>query len=150
MKSLWVLALVFLAGCATAPKQYDLQTSYDIPAEYDVVWSALIEFFAENSIPIETVEKDSGFIAAKWGNGSMPAAWFDCGSNGILIVEDRSGKFNIHVTDGDSGVRVRVTTVYAVLRSFGDSVSWSACNSTGEFESYVAEQIYAKTGVDLK
>ena len=99
MKSFLVLAFaaVVLAGCATAPKEFAFDPTVTIDASYDAVWAAVVEFFAIGSLPIDTIEKDSGLIVTSWmdagkGPHEENKDYCDCGSAGMGTKEWTRGK----------------------------------------------------------
>ena len=61
-----VLTCSLGAGCASAPKTFNFNPVATIDAEYDDVWSAVVEYFAVSNLPIDTIEKDSGLIVTSW------------------------------------------------------------------------------------
>jgi len=64
-RSLFLLAAtLMLSGCATTPQTFAFDKSRDVAAGFDKTWEGVISYFAENNIPIATVEKDSGLIVA--------------------------------------------------------------------------------------
>lgn len=64
---LLVVSVLMLTSCGArfVPKTFNYpakNTSQPIHLSYDKVWSGVVDFFAENNIPISTIEKSSGLI----------------------------------------------------------------------------------------
>ena len=63
-----MLIATLLTACSTQTYvvrgQYDIANSVTTTTPYDQVWNNIIDFFAENSIPIGTLSKDSGLITS--------------------------------------------------------------------------------------
>lgn len=134
-----------LAGCATMPKIYDVQSDRTFNASFDDTWDAVIEYFAENNIPIRTIEKDSGVIYAEQmfatGYDVSFLDYADCG--GLALADSRRAQFNVLVREAsDVTTRVRVTTEFVEARRdfWGQSIS-VVCNSTGAMEDAVLTSV---------
>jgi len=137
--ALCLVALLFVTSCATAPKVRNIQTSWEIDASYDDVWTALIETFADFNLSIETIEKDSGLVGGGWQ--TIPKNYCDCGSPGLMTDWERSGKFNVFVKKTDTGTSLKVNAVFRVRRTFGDSSSMVNCVSTGVLENAIYQHV---------
>jgi hypothetical protein len=147
---LLVLAVVALVGCATAPKQFTFDPTLSIDANYDAVWSAVVEYFAVSSLPIATIEKDSGLIVTGWmdagnGSGAENKVYCDCGGSGLNTQDWTRGKFNVFVKSlGDEKTQIRVTSTYQQGRHFSDVASTVNCSSTGFLEKGVHDYVLAR------
>jgi hypothetical protein len=82
----FIIVLSFSTSCVTAPKYHSFEKSWTMPSDYDVVWEAIIEFFAENNWPIDTLEKASGIISSEWVGLPRKTEICDCGGSGITSV----------------------------------------------------------------
>lgn len=65
------LPVLLLTGCAAAinitPPQYTKpQNKFIVDAGYDKAWSGVIDWFAENHITIDKLDKESGIVTAKY------------------------------------------------------------------------------------
>ena len=134
-------------GCATAPMPRQIVNSFDYgDMEYDSVWSAVVETFAELNLPIDNMEKDSGLITTDHisflGTGNDGVC--DCGGTGILIERARTGKFNVFVKNGSTGVSVRVNAQFEQTLEFDRSLSTRQCVSTGVLEARINDLIREK------
>jgi len=145
-----VASLLFLGGCATAPKTYDFDPVAVIDADFDDVWSAVVEYFAISSLPIDTIEKDSGLIVTSWmdasgGYGGADERFCDCGSGGLTTYYWTRGKFNVFVKESAAGgVDLRVTCTYQQRRGVLDTNATVSCPSTGYLEMQLHDYIRAK------
>ena len=150
-----LLILLFVSGCATAPKKYDFNPVCSLEGSYDEVWNALVEYFAIANLPINTIEKDSGLIVTSWmdassGAGSEDKTICDCGGSGIAIPQWSRGKFSVFVKVTPSGtVDLRVTCTYQQGRKFMDAFATVVCESTGHLENNIHEYVRARaTGLE--
>ena len=147
------VSAIMVAGCATAPKSYHFDPVAVVEADFDAVWSAVVEYFAISSLPIDTIEKDSGLIVTSWMDasrgygGSENKTICDCGGAGMMITHWARGKFNVFVKEaGGGGVELRVTCTYQQRRELMESFSTVNCPSTGHLEKQVHDYVRAKVG----
>jgi hypothetical protein len=142
------LVFFFLWSCATAPVPRQIVNSFQIDKPFDLVWSAVIETFAELQLPIMNMEKDSGLIVTDWIElvGQDNSGYCDCGGLGINIEVNRVGKFNVFVkkASGDS-CEIKINTSYQQTIKFGDLVSKRNCISTGKLEKEFFDLVSSKT-----
>jgi tetratricopeptide (TPR) repeat protein len=132
------------------PKQHIFDKQVKIYNEYDIVWSAIISFFAENNVPIRTIEKASGLIVAE--SQIFPEVWADCGSASFIETRsDATGTFNVFaVKQTGGGVNVTVNASfyanrYDILNE--EPMPPMQCNSTGEFERMLLGYVAAMANV---
>jgi hypothetical protein len=144
------LAVAFsLAGCATAPKQFTFDPVVTIDASFDDVWSAVVEFFAVGTLPIETIEKDSGLIVTSWMDateeqGYVDDRWCSCGSEFLSPEDWTRGKFNIFAKSlGPNSTQLRVTCLYQQARG-GLGSGIVTCNSNGSLEAAIQRYVAVK------
>jgi len=145
-----MIALVLvLTGCGRAPRPTVFTNSQTHSNDFDAVWSALIETFADNSWPIDTIEKASGLITTDWL--SIPAgplatryeeaeALADCGTEGGLIsVPQYAGKmkFNVFVKTVAAGTELRVTCTF-------QSIVGGMCLSKGIAEARIMQGVTSR------
>ena len=146
---------VFVSGCAsTPPATYEVNNQQVVQQSYDVAWSAVIEFFADNMIPIDVLEKESGVIVSRAITIRNPvlSAWVDCGSMGgrslshidtIIARVD----FNIRIASQENGTLFRVNFLAPTqLNRTDNGFGWldHYCVSTGKFESSLIEFVSSK------
>ncbi len=139
--TLTCLGMMLLVSCAAAPKQYIFDKELNIQNDYDKVWSAVISFFAENSIPVKTLEKESGLIMSE--SQTFPESWVDCGKGSFIEVKSPTiGVFNVFVRELDNGkVKVQVNVTYRCNFTYKDASRQVTCNSTGEFERIILDYV---------
>jgi hypothetical protein len=127
---------LLLFGCGTMPTKRVIDNELRIWSNYDAVWGAVVAFFAENNIPVKTMEKSSGFIMAE--SQIFPKEWIDCGQAGF--GETRSspiGTFNVFVQEINGEIKVKINTSFHSQRydTLNDrSMGTMECYSTGQFE----------------
>lgn len=151
MKRLLIVSLLFFVYCATAPPKYEFNPVATIDADFDAAWTAVVEYFAIGSLPVNTIEKDSGLIVTSWMDASINGmkedkTFCDCGGAGLAIPQWTRGRFNIFVKKLPAGgIDLRVTCTYQQRRSFMDSYNTVNCESTGHLESAIHDYVRAKT-----
>lgn len=148
---------VCLLGCSASkpPKQYTFENKRTFQYDQERVWTSVVEYFAQQNIPIKNMEKVSGFIATEywidptWSQGGILDA--DCGEWGDAVLSDLSVQFNVFVKNaGDSQTSVQVNTVWrGVWKGYniilGRTVEKPVtCTSTGKLEMKVIEGIRAR------
>ena len=138
-------------GCATAPLKFDFNPVATIPGDFDVVWSAIIEYFAISNVPITTIEKDSGIIVSDWMDASAQRSraedetFCSCGRAGVATIWWTRVRFSVFAKRTDAAsVDVRVTCLYQQHRQFADLYATGNCNSTGYLERQLHEYVMAK------
>jgi len=148
------LVCLTLAACASAPVPRQIQSSFPVDQPFEKVWQAVIETFAELSLPILNMEKVSGLIVTDWisfrgqkdGTGHC-----DCGKAGYPFSEqDRSGKFNVYVKRiGDGACEVKVNATFEQFNADAFTNSGQTrkrpCVSTGKLEKEIYELVLSKT-----
>lgn len=162
-----ILCVVIASSCS--PKVYTIQGSYsaknsvETEKSFDQVWNNVIDFFAENNIPIATLEKESGIIVAsnvnidgnavsrEDENGKIinPNAWFvtPYTPNKNASTPKVSCTFNVRVRKMDTGktyISVNLSNINAIatiaqfnphtfITTYRDIII--ECKPTGKFES---------------
>lgn len=133
--------LLLLAGCATAPRSYDVQTTHQFQtADTDEVWTAVVELFSERGWSIDNMERASGIITTDWmsvSNGS----YLDCGGSGIAVESGHVGSFNVFIREQDEAPTLAVNTSWRAQRSFGGTTGVVECVSTGVLEREIHEEV---------
>lgn len=163
----WTLAAICcLSSCS--PRVYGLRGNYAVvpsietTSSFDDVWDRVIDFFAENNIPIATLEKASGIIVANGVNISESLisvenqqgeildkhAWFVFPYERFVYPYEYIGgkvqcSFNVRVRKQDNG-RTLITInlggisghKLVLMKSLMPQITEKAapCYSTGKFE----------------
>jgi len=128
MKHRIVLAVVLgLLGCVTyVPPQ--VKTAEPLPAapvraSFERTWSTVIDYFADNAIPVKTIDRASGYIAAErigdWNN----ATWADCGKLSGPLLSEKGGGGPVAPQQAVFNVRVRGDSVASTVQIV---VRWTA------------------------
>jgi hypothetical protein len=125
----------------------DSRTVY---ASFGKTWDAVIDVFASQNIPISTMERASGFIAAErtsWRLASLFDRDYvlrlsDCGRYGPNPYLPTAALYNIVVRGDGSASTVKVTTTYTSTGAFYTnptriSPTRLECTSRGVFEDSV-------------
>src|SRR5690606_16368783 len=117
------VALFALGGCGTnppKPHQFESTRTYT-NVSFDQGWENVVGYFANNSIPIKNIAKDSGVIYAE--ATAFPSAMADCGEDweeGDWSVLPKAGKFNVFFRRGDP----LTVTVNADFMTLSEGVTW--------------------------
>lgn len=131
----------------------DIQKTFHYEAGFDVVLQGVIDFFATNSIPIKTIEKDSGIIysersyAPSDDSSAHGSGFADCPSRPLVTFDDVIAEFNVFVPPNDQGkTKVQITTrfwrtgitpgILVVPHKIKD-----ICKSNGKFEKVLSEHL---------
>jgi hypothetical protein len=115
------------------------------------VWNAVIDEFAQDNVPIRTIDRSSGFIATDaLAVAGADVTWADCGT-----IKEQGGKrgtdrsvplapttaiYNAHVQGDTATSTVRVTITWASVSSMAPV----RCVSLGAWESGFEQNVRAK------
>jgi hypothetical protein len=140
------LALTFgllTFGCVgTAPVISETpRPPLEVQAPFAKTWDAVIERFADRLIPITTIDRSSGFIAA--GTLRTPSyadAWADCGRDPQRVpYVPASVTYNVLVRGDSMTSTVRVTALW-----LPPSTAQFRCVSTGVWEGQFERDVAAR------
>jgi hypothetical protein len=132
-----VAVILLISGCAQPrpPAPSPVREETVVNAGFAGTWDATIDHFAEDNIPISTIDRASGFIATTRlavdrGTAAMAS---DCGSGqglaaGIRVVATQA-IYNVLVRGDEESSTVRVTASWS-----NPEASW-ACTTTGVWET---------------
>lgn len=151
------ISLATLVACSgtmhiTPPEYRQVQNSYSYRVSYDQAWLLVVDWFAENNVTIDKIEKTSGFISAKYNIRLHPNA-LDCGEIKVSILAtlqryEETANVNVTVRPVDANntkVNVNISGSYEGMghdHGWGKKLPFSGpCVSTGEFEKSVANFI---------
>ena len=135
----FILPLILLTGCSSLPRQPYIEKSRLYNAPKDIVWEGVIDFFTENSIPIKTVEKDSGLIYAEQQFTKPMSVWAECGTRGMmpfLTPSQDSVSLNLFVRENAEGNQTTVD-INTVFKRMYRNIGLAPCNSTGILEEII-------------
>lgn len=128
----YLFAALVAAGCQAGAPPVPLQT-VTVNAPFDRTWNAVIDIFTTSDLPIATIDKSSGLIAASsLGIGMTDGNnWASC--PGIIGPPASRGTFNVVVRQGVMGTDVRVTASF--------SNQHAPCRSKGVFERWIQTRV---------
>ncbi len=145
-----LLALILISGCASSPKPVKPvdDTAFYL-ARFDKIWDAATVTLSEESIPIDSMNKDRGVIITKFVNYSVgPQAHHDIDaiaqkpSAARLAIWSQVGyTLSILITPiNDMSTKVKVT---AHIEAYDRNVSqeWHECISNKVIENRIIEKI---------
>lgn len=172
MKKIGILIVALFMGlglysCASTVSmirgQYSVVNSVTTTSSFEDVWSRVIDFFAENNIPIGTIAKDSGIITAtnirfgdnlvsyedKYGQIVNPNAWFVLPYMKDVVGGRADCSFNVRVRKNDNGtcsIQVNLSNITGYYniewlntmnfkKEIIENTVPKPCSSTGAFEN---------------
>ena len=136
-------------GPLLAPPPPPAREPKAVEASRNRTWDAVIERFAEDRIPIRTMERASGFLVTE--PMTVPASmneeadWADCGTapfTGRLYPTEAS--YSIVVRGDSARSTVRATVRWTTPRGAEDYTSDRECATTGNWEAALEEAIAAR------
>lgn len=148
----WILLVVSCAttGQMVKPVIWDEET---FQASYDKVWGSIVATVAEQALPIEAIEKESGILTTKFVKIDVVE------SEAKRMVENPSfiplftlwGSIRYTVsfyvrTVGENQTRVKITS-YIQRQEIGSSGQWYLCYSKGVIENEILASIRSKLNV---
>lgn len=152
MKRIGIAVLVATCGCMrfTAPGAPAPHSAMPVAASFGKTWDAVIDVFATKNIPVRTLERVSGLIAAEPSSvesfdPTKEHPWADCGAVGVggrggkSFSQPSSAFYNVRVRGDSLGSTVLVTVrwKYAVTKeSLGTD-----CSTRGVWETDVEREI---------
>jgi hypothetical protein len=143
------LVCLALAACATAPVARQIQNSFPIDQPFEKVWQAVIETFADLSLPILNMEKVSGLIVTDWisfQGQKDESGYCSCGKAGFPFGEmSREGKFNLYVKKVADVCEIKLNSTFEVIFAYQEQRTRRACVSTGKLEKEIYELVLSKT-----
>lgn len=128
-----VLALLALVGCASRPVAPPAPlVPVSVDASFDQTWATVIDIFAQQSIPIATIDKASGLIVSRNLSVHMEDGlnWGDCGNSLLTNRWVTHGDFNVLVRPVGEGTSVRATASWTAWK---DGRGY-ACRTKGVWE----------------
>lgn len=154
-KILIFLIAMILVGCTMYPPiKPIIEDTIIIRAPFDKVWAAIIGTVADMSLPIESIEKDSGLVTTKiivFANGygagkiidSMAARpTFEPKGAGLWS----RGRYTLNIflkPKGQDACEIRITTY---IEAFEESWTkrWHTCYSKGIIESRIINSVRSR------
>lgn len=127
-----------------------------VEASFGRTWDAVIDVFADQNIPISTMERVSGFIAAQRGSiplaleneRSLALAIADCGRFGPSPLFPWAAVYNVVVRGDSAASTIKVTASYASMGALATNPKRvtvrTECASRGVFEDATETVIRAR------
>ncbi|MBD3400296.1 MAG: hypothetical protein GF399_08185 [Candidatus Coatesbacteria bacterium] len=110
----FVAVLLLMVGCGFTPETAEAPTVEKqrcYSAEYDAVWAALVATFAETNLPLEHLDKDSGYISTR--EVTAHRSWLHAAEDTIdYKIKNPRGLFNVFVEQADEGCLVTINAVF--------------------------------------
>tara|TARA_Y100001956_G_C4051685_1_gene155280 strand:- start:149 stop:649 length:501 start_codon:yes stop_codon:yes gene_type:complete len=134
-------------------KNIDAAETYDAP--YEKAWLAAVDWFAEQNIIIDKIEKASGLITARYNLQISPDS-LDCGkveasTMATILAYEEFASINVTVRSVDENktkIRMNISGNYKGIghdTGWGKSLPFSGtCYSTGVFEKDFSNYIQTR------
>lgn len=135
-------SLSLLAACGTLPPPAAPRPDTGINAPFSKTWDAVVDYFARSSIPIKTIDRSSGIIAAEATNLAGDNSTYATCSNGYLRFPPRGASFNALIRGDSAHSTVRVTSNWMTPAPAGTKAI--ACVSSDLWEKQFESAIKAK------
>lgn len=151
-----LIIFALLTGCAsikiTPPADTDTNSSKIYDKSFEETWIRAVDWFAENNVIIDKIEKSSGLLTARY-KIKVSDVLLDCGdikATGLLRPAkiDKYGMVNVTVRDqGNNKSKVTVNFFGEFLLEGNDAwdgrqvTAKGSCISTGEIEKSILAYI---------
>ena len=151
-----IIFLFILPGCAvvnitpSVEKEFERNRSFN--QNFEKSWAKAVDWFADNNVTIEKIEKPSGLLTAKYAL-SADNTFLDCGeikTSGLLNdpVIDRYGILNVTVREKEENITKVNVNFFGEFTLIGAD-AWDGrlvtakgkCSSTGKLENIVLNSI---------
>lgn len=138
-----VLATLLLSGCGFTPDVEQapaIDKNFSYPSSYDETWKAVVAVFAELNIPIDNIDKDSGYINSR--EAAVPREWIHAPEDTLdYKVRNPHGGFNVFVESlpDSSTVSINARLFATEVRSnilLGTSTQEKEFASSGAMEDW--------------
>jgi hypothetical protein len=141
-----VAALILQQGgsCASAPPAAPAQRQpTQVSASFGKTWDAVIDYFAENTVSIRSMDRASGFVAAEPVTSEISPELADCGSTLGTPFTANAATYNVLVRGDRTTAKVKATIRFVRVTSgtYGSTID---CSSTGRWESRLEDRVKAQ------
>lgn len=141
----FALFALFLCGCTTPPAPLAPRSLTAVNAPFSRTWDAVIDVFADRNIPIATMDRASGFIAARPAvTGRADTLYADCGKAIGVKTLPTAASYNLVVRGDSTRSTVKMTISFTQTSGEGAFATNKECTSRGTLEAAVEQQIKAK------
>jgi hypothetical protein len=143
-----VSIVAFVGACTLQPASIAPVIPQPVPvaASFGRTWDAVIDYFAERSVPIKTLERASGLIVSDAmrvtrGEGD---GYADCGKDAFgMELGPNTASYNVRVQGDSASAPVRVTAIFVNVGGV-----YANCASRGLYERDLMASI--KTRAETK
>lgn len=135
------LFLVLISACATLPPPAPTRPDTEINASFGKTWDAVVDYFARSSIPVKTIDRSSGLIAAETTRLAGDNGPYATCANELRYFAPEGASFNALIRGDSTRSTVRVTATW--LSSGGGAVGIQ-CQTTDLWEKNFEAAIKAK------
>lgn len=155
-----VLGLTLLAALGACsrlvpPASPSPREAREVRAAFEPTWDAVMDVFAQEVIPIDVLEKASGFVAAETAvisdmtpsDSARARAMADCGRRtgswfaNELVFLPSNARYNVLVRSSGPQSTVRVTVRFLRVVWGGGRFITLECSSKGAFEAEFEQQV---------
>lgn len=107
-----LLTVVFASACASLPPAPQPRADTPVSASFGRTWDAVVDYFARSSIPIKTIDRTSGLIAAETTRLAGDNSRYGVCINPLRSFAPQGGSFNVLVKGDSTRSTVRVTATW--------------------------------------
>lgn len=118
-------------GCATLPPAPSARADTQVNAPFGRTWEAVVDYFARASIPIKTIDRASGIIAAEAVSLPGDSGRFGVCKNQLRRFDPEGASFNALVRGDSTQAVVRVT---ATWMAYGGGAPGIRCQTNDVWE----------------
>lgn len=142
MKALPLMGLLAVTGCASLPPAPPARPDTQVQSPFGKTWDAVVDYFARSSIPVKTIDRTSGLIAAETTQLSGDNSAYARCSNGFLNFAPSGASFNALIKGDSARSTVRVTANWLGAQTEGSARVM--CVTTDVWEKQFETAIKAK------
>lgn len=141
MKSV-IAGIVLLAACVPPPSAPPPRPDTQVNASFSRVWDAVVDRFARSSVPVKTIDRSSGLIAAESMriNGDL-SSYGGCNVMGVRNAPPVGAGFNVLIHGDSTRSSIVVTADWIGVDGAGNRIG---CVTTGKWEQEFEAAIKAR------
>lgn len=143
MRLALVLLLVSSACIPKAPEPPAPRVAMEVLAPVARTWEAAVDILAERNIPIKTMDRASGLVAAEAQRvGSGGGSLADCGKDGFGMARvPVSATWNLIVRGDSARSTVKANVRFVGVPAMSPSGPFVDCSTRGTWETEMETQI---------
>ena len=132
---------IAISGCASVPPAPLTRADTVVNASFGKTWDAVVDYFARSSIPVKTIDRSSGLIAAETTRLAGDNSRFATCANWARKFNPEGASFNALVRGDSTRSTVRVTASWLATGGGAPSIQ---CQTSDVWEKEFEAAIKAK------